>query len=228
LSTFRRLSALNGRLAPRLGSSGSALAAGVRHYLWHHANASFSWWGDNLANLPTEDSGAPLPAPPRTKVRRSTTLKYRMAMNSCAFGYSTPYWNLTRWVREIDRMALRGVNVVNQHEGGAWVHQQVFLQLGLSEAEIPFPGASGGQVGPSRIVALYDRPSTFIPDPLTYSVPPFLKRQCDRTLRPGLRGHGRAAAAELHRLGAFLSHPIHAVTGLFHRTPAYKRHTNII
>ena len=93
------------------GSSGSALASGVRHYLWHYANTSFSWWGDNLANLPAESSGAPLPAPPARKVRRSTTLRYRMAMNSCAFGYSTPYWNITRWVREIDLLALRGVNL---------------------------------------------------------------------------------------------------------------------
>lgn len=35
---------------------------------------------------------------------------------------------------------------MNQHEGGAWVYQQVFLQLGLNESEIPFPGVSDGQV----------------------------------------------------------------------------------
>jgi len=86
------------------GSSGVALAAGVRHYLWRDANASFSWWGDNPPAV-----GKALP--PATPATRSTTLKYRMAMNSCAFGYSTPYWNFKRWTREIDLMALRGVNV---------------------------------------------------------------------------------------------------------------------
>ena len=125
------------------GSSGVAMASGLRHYLWHFANTSFSWWGDNLANLPR--AGEPLPLVPAAGLRRNTTLKYRMAINSCAFGYSTPYWDLTRWIREVDLMALRGVNVVNQHEGGAWVYQQVFMQLCLDRSEIPFPGASDGQ-----------------------------------------------------------------------------------
>jgi alpha-N-acetylglucosaminidase len=124
------------------GSSGVAIASGLRHYLWHYANTSFSWWGDNLQNLPR--AGESLPSVPGL-IRRSTTLKYRMAINSCAFGYTTPYWNFTRWVREIDLMALRGVNVVNQHEGGAWVYQQVFMQLGLNRSELPFPGVSHGQ-----------------------------------------------------------------------------------
>ena len=35
----------------------------------------------------------------------------------------------------------------------------------------------------------------FIPDSLTYSVPLFLKRQCDRTLGGGLAGAGRGGAA---------------------------------
>ena len=44
--------------SPENSSSGVAMASGVRHYLWHHANTSFSWWGDNLANLPPP-GGAP-------------------------------------------------------------------------------------------------------------------------------------------------------------------------
>ena len=84
------------------GSSGLAMASGVRHYLWHYANTSFSWWGDNLENLP--QPGDSLPSVPAAGVRKSTTLKYRMAINSCAFGYTTPYWNLTNWIREIDLM----------------------------------------------------------------------------------------------------------------------------
>ena len=38
-----------------------------------------------------------------------------------------------------------GVNVVNQHEGGAWLYQEVFTRLGLNRSEIPFPGVSHGQ-----------------------------------------------------------------------------------
>ena len=71
------------------GSSGVAMASGVRHYLWNYAHTSFSWWGDNLDNLPPGANGR-LTTPPTGGVRRNTTLKYRMAMNSCAFAYSTP------------------------------------------------------------------------------------------------------------------------------------------
>ena len=43
-------------------------------------------------------------------------------------------------------MALRGINLVNQHVGGAWVYQKVFTGLGLSREEIPFPAPTNGQV----------------------------------------------------------------------------------
>ena len=52
-------------------------------------------------------------------------------------------------------------------------------------------------VGLGRIVALYDLLIHFIPDPLTYSVPVFLKRHCDRILgqRAAGRRRGRRVAA---------------------------------
>ena len=96
------------------GSSGVAMASGVHHYLRRYANTSFSWWGDNLANLPAV--GQTLPSPPAGGVRRNTTLKYRYALNSCVFGYSTPYWDLARWIREIDLMAVRESLLALSHD----------------------------------------------------------------------------------------------------------------
>jgi hypothetical protein len=76
-----------------------------------------------------------------------------------------------------------------------------------------FPAPADAKVGLGRIVALYYRSSNFIPDSLMYSVPPYLRRRCDRTLgrvagrghadrRAAARGRGRravAAGAGLHR-----------------------------
>jgi hypothetical protein len=55
--------------------------------------------------------------------------------------------------------------------------------LGVEAAAI---NATGARLGLGRIVALCDLLIHFIPESLTYSVPLFLKRQCDRTL--GARG----------------------------------------
>jgi alpha-N-acetylglucosaminidase len=35
---------------------------------------------------------------------------YRYYMNTCTFGYSTAFWSWERWQREIDWMALNGIN----------------------------------------------------------------------------------------------------------------------
>jgi hypothetical protein len=67
--------------------------------------------------------------------------------------------------------------------------------LGLEEIALLFqrPGDGDGArlaavvLGLGRIVALPPPLIRFIPDSLTYSVPLFLKRQCDRTLG-GARG----------------------------------------
>ena len=40
----------------------------------------------------------------------STSYMYRYYMNTCTFGYSTAFWSWERWQREIDWMALNGIN----------------------------------------------------------------------------------------------------------------------
>ena len=36
---------------------------------------------------------------------------YRYFMNVCTFGYSYAFWTWDRWEREIDWMALNGINI---------------------------------------------------------------------------------------------------------------------
>ena len=60
------------------GSDGVAVSAGIYHYLRRVCNTSFSWWGDNLGNLP--GPGQRLPAPPRP-ISKTTTVPWRFYLN---------------------------------------------------------------------------------------------------------------------------------------------------
>lgn len=63
----------------------------------HQANASISWWGDQLELPSTLPSAEPT-------VTKTTTLSYRYYMNVCTLGYSTVWWSWERWEKEIDWM----------------------------------------------------------------------------------------------------------------------------
>lgn len=91
-------------------SGGVELASGCHYYLKFHTNTSFSWFGDNLANLPP--AGHPLPALPASDslVVRYTDDAIRFGYNDCFYAYSSMWWDWARWERELDFLALLGIN----------------------------------------------------------------------------------------------------------------------
>lgn len=101
-----------GRL--RLGASdGVAAAAGLRHYLTHACDVEAD--PDRPPSLPARL--------PDHRARSATPWRWRYHLNYCTFGYTTAYWDWPRWEREIDRMALAGVNLPLATVGfeGAWL-----------------------------------------------------------------------------------------------------------
>ena len=76
------------------GTDAVALASGFHYYLKYVANCSVSWLGDQL------ELTAPLPQPAQP-IALGTTFMYRYYMAPVTFGYSTAFWNWTRWQREI-------------------------------------------------------------------------------------------------------------------------------
>jgi alpha-N-acetylglucosaminidase len=86
------------------GTTGVATAWGVQHYLKYWCNADVSWSGDQL-NLTH-----PLP-PVDGTVTVNSPHRYRYYQNVCTSSYSFVWWNWTRWEREIDWMALNGINL---------------------------------------------------------------------------------------------------------------------
>ncbi|MCI4374285.1 hypothetical protein PGIGA_G00004620 [Pangasianodon gigas] len=112
-----------------VGSSGVAAAAGVYNYLKYYCNCHVSWSGDQLR--------VPRPLPPITGVLRiSTQHRFRYYQNVCTQSYSTVWWDWARWQREIDWMALNGINLPLAFTGQEALWQEVYTSLGLNQTEI--------------------------------------------------------------------------------------------
>ena len=122
-----RISSANGRIEIA-GSTPSALLFGVNWYLKYVARVQISPDGDRVG-------GAPLPLP-RAVIERSTPYAYRFALNENVDGYTAPYWSWARWQREIDVLALSGINAVLVERGTDSVLYRTFRDFGYSDSEI--------------------------------------------------------------------------------------------
>lgn len=118
----------NGRIILR-GNSGVAQASALYHYLKEFCHAHVSWNGDNLA-LP-----ATLPLVPQ-KIRVVSPVIHRMAYNYCTFGYTMPFWEKAQWDRELDWLALHGVNMILVVPGQDAVWQNTFMRFGYTKEEM--------------------------------------------------------------------------------------------
>lgn len=62
--------------------------------------------------------------------------RYRHYNNPCVFSYSYAFWTWRRWEREIDLMALMGINMALALEGQEALWWQVYTELGLTDEEL--------------------------------------------------------------------------------------------
>uniref|UniRef100_A0A8C5WDK7 Alpha-N-acetylglucosaminidase n=1 Tax=Leptobrachium leishanense TaxID=445787 RepID=A0A8C5WDK7_9ANUR len=62
--------------------------------------------------------------------------RFRYYQNVCTSSYSFVWWNWTRWEKEIDWMALNGINLPLAFTGQETIWQRVYLALGLKQSEI--------------------------------------------------------------------------------------------
>jgi alpha-N-acetylglucosaminidase len=65
-----------------------------------------------------------------------TPYKYRYYMNTVTHGYTSPYWDWTRWEKELDWMAIHGLNmplISGAHEA---ILYRVFKKAGFKEKDI--------------------------------------------------------------------------------------------
>ncbi|NIK88891.1 alpha-N-acetylglucosaminidase [Rhizomicrobium palustre] len=121
------VAAKEGRVAVEANTS-AGLTRGAYAYLTAIGAAQFNWEGDRVA----------LPARwPDFSISRSETFyRHRAYLNPCAFGYTAPFWEWPRWERELDWMALHGVDMPLALEGQEFIWRQLWSDAGLSEAEL--------------------------------------------------------------------------------------------
>ncbi|WP_328993159.1 alpha-N-acetylglucosaminidase C-terminal domain-containing protein [Kribbella sp. NBC_01245] len=115
----------------RISATGpSAMLAGFNAYLDRVARVDVSWNGDSLNRLPDK-----LPLP-RREIRQDASVANRFALNDTDDGYTGAYRTWADWEREIDVLALHGINQMFVPVGTEAVYLDTFRQFGYSEAEL--------------------------------------------------------------------------------------------
>ncbi|RYY17648.1 MAG: alpha-N-acetylglucosaminidase, partial [Chitinophagaceae bacterium] len=122
------LESLGGKIILR-GNNGGSIAAALYHYLTEYAHCQVTWNGSNL-NLPAE-----LPVL-KQKITKETPYKFRYYLNYCTFNYSMSWWDWARWEKEIDWMALHGINMPLAITGQEYTWYLVYKELGFSDEDL--------------------------------------------------------------------------------------------
>ena len=109
-------------------SSGVAACRGFYEYIKSKKAGINSWSGNRLEwPDPMED------IPAQTVV---SPYKHHYYFNTVTYGYTMPYWDWTRWEKEIDWMALHGMDMPLALVANEAISARVWKRLGLTDKEI--------------------------------------------------------------------------------------------
>lgn len=111
------------------GNNPVSVAFGLNWYLKYYCNCSFSFCEDQ--NLLPEE----LPVVKKT-IRKEANLNNNFYMNYCTFSYTAAFWDWERWEREIDLMALNGINTPMAMVGVEAVWRNTLRQFNYTDEEI--------------------------------------------------------------------------------------------
>jgi alpha-N-acetylglucosaminidase len=111
------------------GNNGVSVASALNYYLKNYTHSSITWNGTNL-NLPKQ-----LPTLAK-KITKKSPYKHRYYLNYCTFNYSMSWWDWERWQKEIDWMAMNGINMPLAVTGQNSIWQRVYNKLGFSNKEL--------------------------------------------------------------------------------------------
>ncbi len=122
------LETVGGKLIIRASGPPSA-AMGLNWYLRYYCHRTVSHLGNNIS---------PIKALPELSrpLRRTSRFKHRYFLNYCTLNYTLAFADWERWEREIDWMALNGVNLALATTGTEAVWQNTLRRIGYSEPEI--------------------------------------------------------------------------------------------
>ncbi|WP_291528389.1 alpha-N-acetylglucosaminidase [Bacteroides sp. UBA939] len=111
------------------GNNHVSIATGIHWYLKYYAGVHLTW-NNMQVQLPD------ILPPVSQKERRETNLKHRYDFNYCTFSYTMAFWDWERWEKEIDWMALHGINLPLAVTGSECVWYNLLTKLGYNKQEI--------------------------------------------------------------------------------------------
>lgn len=121
------ITAENGTLYVKANNYISAFM-GIYDYLKKYCGVQHSWCGNRAINITelTIFDGV---------FSREIEQKFRVYMNYCTLDYSMCWWDFSRWEKEIDFMAMNGINMPLAVIGSEAVLYETLLEYGFSERE---------------------------------------------------------------------------------------------
>ena len=119
------------------GSTGVEQAAGLHHYLRRFCGAHLGWEATGGHQLHSVPRGS-LPPVDDAGVVVNLPFERTVYMNPETFSYSTAFWDYERWEKEIEWMALHGVNTPMALNGveQVWMRVLTSKDFGLKESEV--------------------------------------------------------------------------------------------
>ena len=117
----------NGKLTLK-GSSPTAFTYAFYCYARQACHSMASWSGSTL-HLPAQSADFEVPV-------TYSPYQFRYFLNVCTFGYTTPYWDWKRWEKEIDLMALHGINIPLATVASEAIAERVWKKMGLTDEDI--------------------------------------------------------------------------------------------
>ncbi|KAH0956765.1 hypothetical protein HN011_009096 [Eciton burchellii] len=109
------------------GTTGVAITAGLNYYLKNYCNVHVSWDGVQIS-LPN--------ALPDVRVQVTFNDRFRYYQNVCTAGYSSAWWQWSQWERNIDWMALNGINMALAFTAQEAIWQRVYREFGFTQEEL--------------------------------------------------------------------------------------------
>ena len=110
------------------GSSTIAMTRGAYEYINKACNMQYTWSSQPLV-LPRDLPDFSIP-------RTVSPYKFRQYYNVCTFGYSTAFWHFSDWEKEIDWMAMHGINMPLAMMGQEAIWQKVYNDMGDNKSGV--------------------------------------------------------------------------------------------
>lgn len=124
---FFSITAQNGKIHVKANNYISAFH-GIYCYLKEYCNVQLSWCPNqeiHISSLVMFDG----------EFHKEIEQKYRVYMNYCTLDYSMCWWDFERWEKEIDFMAMNGINMPLAVVGTEAVWYETLLQFGFTKKE---------------------------------------------------------------------------------------------